>query len=1258
MYIARCILIAAQPARRMSEELLIDQQLLIRQPRLAKRLSAVIITRMQYGLLPAKLASRPLVFAAIVLALLSLAILFAPRSTATRQVPVSTNPENRRTASEKRRRPEFVPGEALVRFKKNRAFEGATYVPVPNNQAAFQALQRLGSAPLATSQEQILVNVERFAGSDLVDGLRIARMAPDDTIKAVAAFQSRDDVLYAEPNYILHGDATPNDPNFGQLYGLNQTHIDAVDAWNTTTGSPNVVVGVIDEGIDVNHPDLQANIWTNPSPGSIAGFGPKVQLSSANYNVGEGDGSATITVTRDPGDLHGFDFIGNSGIIPAEGHATHVAGTIGAVGNNGVGVVGVNWQVSLMSLRFISQATNSGTEADAIRAYNYARQMRDLWVNTGGAQGANIRVLNASYGGGGYSQASADALNAVGQSGILFVAAAGNEASDTDAHPHYPSNYSLPNVISVEATDSIDALAGFSNFGARSVMLGAPGVGILSTTPNNTYNSFSGTSMATPHVTGAAALLCANNPNLSVNQLRALLSFNGDVIPALQGKSLTGRRLNVFKSLQAMSENDTTPPGTPTGFQITSQNGRNVNLSWTASGDDGAAGQASLYDLSFIDQTTNSVIPLTTITPAASGSLQSLSVKIPYRHTAGTINLREFDNVGNEGTPATVNVNVDLLVADPYIPSTTSPAGLSTGGTGLLFNCDDCFKTTNLPFSFSYFGTNYTSIKISSNGNIYFEPPTAPTRPNGDADDVPGSIADLAQFKMIAGMWDDLDLRTSRRADADVYAIQPDANRIIFRWQGVQFGDGVNGGPINFEIELNSNGIIKTRYGSGNTNLFPVVGISGGEPDVYFISTLTSELSPLSLTNAQSAVFTPRSIGSIPPPEPTSSPAQTPAPSPTSVTSSTLATPIAPLAGNVTVAFATSDGAGAQNCNLINGKASSRCDYMTVLGTVSFAAGETSKTISIPIINDLYVEGNETFTVTLSNASGAPLGAQTTATVTIIDNDTVPPTSNPLDVTDFFVRQHYLDFLNREPDPSGFTFWTNNINNCTPQPACTEIQRINTSAAFFLSIEFQDTGYFVERLYKTAYGDAFGSSTLGGAHPLSVPIIRFDEFLPDTQKIGQGVIVNQGNWQQQLEDNKQTFTEEFVQRSRFTTAFPTSMTPAQFVDTLNMNAGNALSQSERDQLVSDLNNGVKTRAQVLRAIAQDPDLHSAEFNRAFVLIEYFGYLRRNPNDLPDSDYTGYDFWLTKLNQFNGNFINADMVKAFLVSGEYRQRFGP
>jgi hypothetical protein len=360
--------------------------------------------------------------------------------------------------------------------------------------------------------------------------------------------------------------------------------------------------------------------------------------------------------------------------------------------------------------------------------------------------------------------------------------------------------------------------------------------------------------------------------------------------------------------------------------------------------------------------------------------------------------------------------------------------------------------------------------------------------------------------------------------------------------------------------------------------------------------------------------------------------------------------------GAASVRFATSDTAGAQNCNAVTSVASSRCDYEIRIKTIRFAAGETSKTISVFIIDDTYGDGSESFDVSLSDAAGAALGAQSTATVNIADND-IGSGVNPIDSASFFVRLHYLDFLNREPDTSGFAFWTNEITLCGANQPCIDGKRVNVSAAFYISIEFQQTGYLVERLYKTAYGDGTGTSTLGGSHQVSVPIVRLLEFLPDTQEIGEGVVVGQSGWESVLEANKQALIADFVKRTRFTTAFPASMTPAQFVDTMNANAGSPLSVAKRNQLMSDLTSGAMTRAQVLRAIAEDSNLVNAEFNRGFVLMQYFGYLRRNSNDAQDSDYTGYDFWLRKLNQFNGSYINAEMVKAFITSTEYRQRFG-
>jgi CSLREA domain-containing protein len=363
-----------------------------------------------------------------------------------------------------------------------------------------------------------------------------------------------------------------------------------------------------------------------------------------------------------------------------------------------------------------------------------------------------------------------------------------------------------------------------------------------------------------------------------------------------------------------------------------------------------------------------------------------------------------------------------------------------------------------------------------------------------------------------------------------------------------------------------------------------------------------------------------------------------------------------------TVDYATDDAGAPSGCGTNNSLASSRCDFTRTAGTLSFAAGEIQKTFSIPVSRDSYAEGPEMFTVNLSNPTGgAVLAAPFGANITIADDNAgLPP--NAIDDVRNFVRQHYHDFLNREPDQSGWDFWTNQITSCGNDAQCNEVRRIDVSASFFLSIEFQQTGYLVERFYKVSYGDGTGTSSFVNQHQLPVPIVGVNEFLTDTQRIGRGIVVLAPGWEQALENNKQAYALEFIQTTRFTAALPTTMTPAQFVTRLNQNAGGVLTLAEQ-QTAIDLFGGAgnttnqTARAQAVRTVAEDQDLYNAEFNRAFVLAQYFGYLRRNPNDAPDNDYTGYDFWLTKLNQFNGNYINAEMVKAFLSSIEYRQRFG-
>ena len=1128
----------------------------------------------------------------------------------------------------KRRRPAFVPGEVLVRYRSESLAKSRT--------GLTQVTTREGFA--------LPIQVERFDGSALVDGLRRARVPTGETLNAVAALRSQPEVLYAEPNYILRADVTDaNDTRFGEQYGL--TKIGAPVAWDTKIGSKTVVVGVIDQGIDLSHQDLAANIWSNPAEIPANGI--------------DDDGNGFID------DVRGFNFVNNNGTIfsgaDTETHASHVAGIIGAVGNNHKGVAGVNWSVGLMSLKFLD-ADGFGDTVGAILACNYAKQMRELWESDH-TKGANIRVLNASFGGDAFTQSFLDTLNALDTAGILFVAAAGNIDDGTrepnnDLVPHYPSSFNAPNVIAVAATDSTDVLASFSHFGATTVDLGAPGVHILSTTPHcsdpgpppkcqptytdpsgDTYTFFSGTSMSTPHVTGAAALLWAQNPNLTVQQVKNLLLLDGDVVAPLVDKTLTGRRLNVGNSFQSLSEGDTTAPGTVASFHINSQNGRTINLGWTASGDDGAAGQASLYQVNFTDGTSGAVIPLKGVVPKSSGSVQSVDVKIPFKHTSGTISLREFDNVGNEGVPVSLPIGVPLSSGDPYIVSEGSFVGLTVGlttdvTTRLNPNADDSYTDYTLPFHFPFFGASFDTLKISTNGSLYFSPPPVrqhPPTPADTADDVPSSPRSLGGYKMIAGLWDDIDLRNSSRADSGVYVVQPSASRIIFRWQGVpcNFNGTVclGGDPINFEIELNSDGTIKSRYGStGNTELFPTVGIGGGEQDSYVIASHTSEDTEKSLTGAAEVTYTPRaqSTSTIQLEQSAISVGESAGQVNVSVTRS------GDAASFATVNYTTSDTAGLANCTVTNGNASERCDYETAVGTLRFATGETTKTFIVPIVNDALVEGptNETFTVTLSGVTGASLGTST-GTVTIVDNDTTPAAQNPIDDVQFFVTQQYIDFLGRLPDTTGLANWMATLNGCPnggfgefDNPGC---DRVHVSAGFFQSTEFQGRGLFAYLFYEVALD----------RRP------AYAEFVPDMAQVG-------GPQSPESEVlSKAAYTDAYVQRTEFKNRYD-NLSNAAYVNALEVNAEVAL--ANKAALIASLDTGQKTRAQVLREIVENNAVANRFFNRAFVAMQYFGYLRRDP------DTTGYNNWVTTLENNPSDYRH--MIFGFIFSTEYRQRFGP
>jgi subtilisin family serine protease len=411
--------------------------------------------------------------------------------------------------------PPAMPGELLVGFRAD--------VSAGQQQAMFKKI----GAVQRRSFKRI-----HGALADLPGGVG-GRAAPGAVTRALGQLRSDPRVRYAEPNYVFHADATPNDPLFSRLWGLDNSgqvvngavgtpdaDIDAPEAWSVTTGSDNVTVAVIDTGIDATHPDLSSQMWINPGE----------NCPGCRTDGIDNDGNGYVD------DWRGWDFANNDN-NPADdnGHGTHVGGTIGAAGDNGIGVAGVNWHVRLMPLKFLG-TNGSGTAADAVRAVLYAADKGAV-------------VLNNSWGGDGYSQALADAIGVADSRGSLFVAAAGNNFSDNDANPTYPSSYELPNVISVAATDNRDQPAWFSNRGLRSVDLSAPGVDIYSTVPGGSYQYMSGTSMAAPQVSGAAALARAAFPGASALGIKDLLLNSTDTKSSLSGLTATGGRLNVANAV-------------------------------------------------------------------------------------------------------------------------------------------------------------------------------------------------------------------------------------------------------------------------------------------------------------------------------------------------------------------------------------------------------------------------------------------------------------------------------------------------------------------------------------------------------------------------------------------------------------------------------------------------------------------------------------------------------------------------------------
>lgn len=495
---------------------------------------------------------------------------------------------------------------------------------------------------------------------------------------------ARGDVQYAEENSLLYASATvPNDSRFNELWGMRNTgqnsgtsniDIDAPEAWDYTQGSDSVVVGVIDTGVNYSHPDLSSNMWTNP--GEIGGNGV------------DDDSNGIVD------DVYGANFAaGNGNPNDDNGHGSHCAGTIGGRGNNGAGVAGVNWQVKIMALKFLN-SSGSGYTSDAIEAIEYAIAMKN--------RGVNIRVLNNSWGGGSFSQSLRDAVAASNAAGILFVAAAGNEANNNDANPSYPASYNVDNVISVAAVDRNGNLASFSNYGESSVDLAAPGVSILSTVLGSNYSSYSGTSMAAPHVSGVAALVLAREPNLSLAALKTRLLTTVKPLSTLNGLVTYPGIVNAFNALT--SSQTVNPPSPPVQF---------------------------------------------------------------------------------------------------YTKASATFAPESDFGTQIL-NLDDGYYRFALPFAFNFFGTNYSSIDVSSNGRVSFAHASDPNPTENDY---------VSRMRFGANIFSS-DLYPSPHSSGGVY-LKSSPSEVVITWVAVPYGLRISGNALDevrVQMRLFSNGRIEYHF--------------------------------------------------------------------------------------------------------------------------------------------------------------------------------------------------------------------------------------------------------------------------------------------------------------------------------------------------------------------------------------------------------------------------------------------------------------
>jgi subtilisin family serine protease len=803
-----------------------------------------------------------------------------------------------------------VPGELLIGFQP-----GLTGSDV----AAFYAAYGLSE----------LKNLDAGPGKSI----RLVSTRTQQSAALIPTLEHDPRVRYADPDDVMTAAQVPNDPAFSRDYGLLNTgqtggtpdaDIDADEAWNITTGSSNVVVADIDTGVDYTHPDLAANMWHNP--GEIPG------------NHKDDDGNGLVD------DYYGYDFANKDGDpMDGDGHGTHVAGIIGMVGNNATGSAGVNWNVKIMALQYIqSAATVSGNVkgdiAAAVSAIEYATMMRQLYESSGGALGANVRVINASWG---YwdivpPQALKDAIDASGEAGILFVAAAHNQARDNDVTPVYPASFDSPNIISVAATDHDDRYASFTDWGATSVDLAAPGDAVWSTWPGGGYQFSSGTSMATPLVAGAAALVWSASPNLTAAEVKARLLNSVDPIGQIGANAnyptVTNGRLNVRNALLYQPpDGESIAPAAVGNLSVATTTPWSASLAWTATGDDGATGRATSYDVRY------SSTPITeanwaAATPAAgepapqaAGAAETVTVGGLDPGTQYYFALKVRDNDGNESALSNLAAGATGAATALLNDDAEAPTAL-WDATGMWHR--STLRGHDSPTAW-YYGQDATGTFYNGTQHTGSLTLAAPINLTG-----------VSQAKLRFNDWlqiaDFPALETARvqvSRDGAAWATVWETLQSSLDWepQAVDLTQFV-GGPLYIRFSFNTNDNVAPPWAMSQ-------GLEGWHVDD--IRVLVPAAPPAGISVSDVTV----SEGQD---------GTTPAVFTVTRTSGS---------GIAYVQFATADGSATAASG----------DYQPRSGTLTFAPGETSKTVTVLVNGDRLAEADEHFVLNLSNPTGATI---------------------------------------------------------------------------------------------------------------------------------------------------------------------------------------------------------------------------------------------------------------------------------------------